>query len=103
MQLVPTLLPAMAAMIEGSRIPSIVRMVIAESGNFPDLARIWHDDLLAPAIASLASVIARAQGRGEIRPGDPRLYVISLIGPMLATLLYRQRLCRASLQQRRPC
>ena len=88
-QLLPMLLPAMAAMIEGSRIPSIVKMVIGESRNFPDLARIWHDDLLAPAIATLAGVIARAQARGEIRAGDPRLYVFSLIGPILATLLYR--------------
>jgi AcrR family transcriptional regulator len=87
--LVPMLLPAMAAMIENGRIPAMVKMVIGESRNFPDLARIWHDDLLAPAIAGFTGVIARAQTRGEIRPGDPRLYVFSLIGPMLMTLLYR--------------
>jgi AcrR family transcriptional regulator len=88
-ELTPMLLPAMAAMIAESRIPALVKMVIGESRNFPDLARIWHDDLLAPAIATFAGVIARAQKRGEVRPGDPRLYVFSLIGPMLATMLYR--------------
>jgi AcrR family transcriptional regulator len=88
-QLIPMLLAAMAAMIEESRIPAMAKMVIGESRNFPDLARIWHNDLLAPAIATFAGVIARAQARGELRSGDPRLYVFSLIGPMLATLLYR--------------
>jgi len=88
-QLIPVVLAAMAAMIEQSRIPAMAKMVIGESRNFPDLARIWHDNLLAPAIATFAALIARAQTRGEIRSGDPRLFVFSLIGPMLATLLYR--------------
>lgn len=87
--LAPQILAAVARAMEGERLPAIVKMVIGESRNFPDLARIWHDDLLAKAIAALAGVIERAQARGEVRPGDPRLHAFSLLGPMLMGGLYR--------------
>jgi hypothetical protein len=37
-------------MMEGGQVPAIARMVIGESRNFPDLARIWYDDVVASVI-----------------------------------------------------
>ena len=42
----PQLLKQVAAMMGSSRIPAVARMVIGER-DFPDLARIWHDDVVA--------------------------------------------------------
>src|SRR5215469_14266907 len=39
-ELVPRLLSHAAGMMKGGRMPAIARMVIGESRNFPDLARI---------------------------------------------------------------
>jgi len=58
-------------------------MVIAESGNFPDLARVWHDEVVSRALGVVTGVIERAQGRGEVLPGDPRYHAFSMIAPML--------------------
>jgi AcrR family transcriptional regulator len=88
-KLAPRILLAIAQAMEEDRLAALVKMVIGESRNFPDLARIWHDDLLATAIDGLSGVIARAQSRGELRAGDPRLHVFSLLGPMLMAVLYR--------------
>ena len=34
--------------------------------------------------------IARAQARGEVAPGDPRLHAFSLIGPMVMVMPFRE-------------
>src|SRR5215475_8751764 len=72
-QLAPRLLSRAAGTMKSSRLLAIARMVIGESRNFPDLARMWHDDVVASVIGIVTGVIARAQARGEVAPGDPRL------------------------------
>ena len=64
--------------------------MIGESRNFPELARVWHDRLVSPALQLLSGLIARAQARGEIRAGDPRLQAFSLITPMLVGVIWRE-------------
>jgi len=87
-ELAPQLLSRAAKMMEGGRVPAIARMVIGESRNFPDLARIWHDDVVASVIGIVTGIIARAQWRGEVTPGDPRLHAFSLMGPMVMAMLF---------------
>lgn len=68
----------------------LVRMIIAESGNFPELARAWHDAVVAPALGTLTAAIERAQVAGEVRPGVARLMALSVIGPMLTGAMWRE-------------
>jgi AcrR family transcriptional regulator len=89
-ELAPRLLSRAAAMMKGGRVPAIARMVIGEARNFPDLARIWHDDVVASVIGMVAGIIARAQAGGEVAPGDPRLHAFSLMGPMVMAMLFRE-------------
>lgn len=88
--LAPLLLERFVQIATASPLPKVARMVIGESQNFPDLARVWHDDVVSQAIGLLSEVIARAQARGELAPGRPRFYAMSLIGPMLMGLLWRE-------------
>jgi AcrR family transcriptional regulator len=69
---------------------AIAKMVIGESRNFPALARHWHEAVVAPTLSLLIGVIARAQERGEVRPGDPRLYAVQLVGPFVLAVLWRE-------------
>jgi AcrR family transcriptional regulator len=68
----------------------VVKMVIGESRNFPELARVWHDALVARALALVSGAIAQAQARGEVKPGDPRVYAIGLISPILLGVIWRE-------------
>jgi AcrR family transcriptional regulator len=88
--LVPKLLSRAAVMMSSGRVPAIARMVIGESRNFPDLARIWHDDVVAGVIRTVTGIVARAQARHEVAPGDPHLHAFSLIGPMVMAMLFRE-------------
>lgn len=77
-----------------ARLPvgAVAKIVIGESRNFPELARVWHDEVASKAIGALTAVIERAQQRGEVRAGDPRLYAFSLVGPMVLGALWRATL-----------
>lgn len=74
----------------GAHFGPVIKMVIGESRNFPELARVWHDQMVEPGLGILTGVIARAQARGEVRPGDPRAFCVSLISPILAAVLVRE-------------
>jgi len=76
----------------------LAKMVIAEAGNFPELARVWHDDLVAHALGALTQAIAAAQARGEVREGDPRAYALEVIGPILLGVIWREVFVPAGAQ-----
>jgi AcrR family transcriptional regulator len=80
----------MLAMLTATRIGAVAKMVIGESRNFPDLAQVWHDELVSRALGIMTGVIARAQARGEVRTGDPRLHAFSIIGPVLLGVLWTE-------------
>lgn len=83
-------LPRFAEIVVHMRIGAVAKMVVGESGNFPELARVWYDDVISRAVSTLSGLIARAQARGEIRDGDPRTHAFSIIGPMLIGAIWRE-------------
>ncbi|KRB42932.1 TetR/AcrR family transcriptional regulator [Phenylobacterium sp. Root700] len=84
------LVKVLAGVVATTPVGGIVKMVIGESRNFPELAQAWHDQLVRPALAAMTQAIAAAQARGELRPGDPRLHAISLISPLLVGVVWRE-------------
>lgn len=72
------------------RITGVIRLVVAESRNHPELARIWHETAVRPGLKLISGLIAAAQARGEVRPGDPRCFAFGLMGPMLLTVIWRE-------------
>lgn len=68
----------------------VLKMVVGEARNFPEVARVWHDDLVAHVLGALTDAIRAAQARGEVRPGDPRLYAFGVIGPILLGVIWQE-------------
>jgi AcrR family transcriptional regulator len=85
-----TAFSTVARVAEETPLGGVVKMVIGESRNFPELAQVWHDALAARALSLMSGAIARAQARGEVRPGDPRLFAVSLISPLLMGVIWRE-------------
>lgn len=79
------------ALVAGTtRLGAVIKLVIGESRNFPELARVWHDEVVSRALAALSGALARAQARGEIRAGDPRLQAFSIMGPILTGVIWQE-------------
>ena len=84
------MLPRFAEVVTVLPVGAVAKMVIGESRNFPELAKVWHDDVILQALGLLAGLIERAQARGEVRPGDPRTHAFSIIGPMMIGVIWRE-------------
>lgn len=89
-ELIRLIIPRAAEIASQSHLGKVIKMVIGESGNFPEIARVWHDDVIARGLGILTSIITRAQERGEIRAGDPRQYALSLASPLLISVIFRE-------------
>jgi AcrR family transcriptional regulator len=79
-----------ATLVTTTPLGGVAKMVISESGNFPELARLWYDELVSQLIAAVAAAIEAAQARGEVKPGDPRIYALQLAAPLLMAVLWRE-------------
>ncbi|WP_168075695.1 TetR/AcrR family transcriptional regulator [Caulobacter sp. SSI4214] len=75
---------------ETTRLGAVIKLVIGESRNFPELARVWHDEVVSRTLSALSGALSRAQARGELRQGDPRLHAFSLMGPLLMGVVWRE-------------
>jgi AcrR family transcriptional regulator len=89
-QLIRLIVPRVAELADKSNLGRVIKMVVAESGNFPEIARVWYDDVVAKAIGLMTAIIERAQARGEVRTGDARQHALSLMAPMLAAVIFRE-------------
>lgn len=79
-----------AAVVAHTPLGGVLKMVVGEARNFPEIARVWHDELVSQAIGAMTTAIARAQARGEVKPGDPRIYALQLTAPLLVAVLWRE-------------
>jgi AcrR family transcriptional regulator len=91
-EVIRTLLPRFAEITARVPVGAVAKMVIGESRNFPELAKVYYDLVVSQAIALLSGLIERAQAKGEVRAGDARLHAMTLMGPMLMGLLWRETL-----------
>ena len=85
-------LPRFAALTGQVRVGAVAKMVIGESRNFPELAKVWHDEVVTKALGMIGGLIERAQAKGEVRAGEPRLHAFTLMGPMMMGVLWRETL-----------
>lgn len=88
--LLPMVLGRLAQLAQAAPLGAVAKMVIGESRNFPDLAKVWHDAVAAQGLALVAGMVERAQAKGEVKAGDPRLFAVSIIGAMMLGILWRE-------------
>jgi AcrR family transcriptional regulator len=88
--LIRTFLPRLAEIVTRVPIGAVAKMVVGESRNFPELAKVWHDDVVQKAVGVISELIEHAQARGEVRPGNPRIHAFSIVGPMMLGVLWRE-------------
>jgi AcrR family transcriptional regulator len=89
--LLERLLLTFAAVVD-SRVGAIPKLVIAEAGNFPDLARFYLDEVVRRGLRLIGTILRRGIGSGEFRPIDVDHAVFCVIAPMLIAALWKNSL-----------
>lgn len=87
------MMAVMGQKIEHGQTAILPKIIMAEAGNFPELARIWRSEVIDKGLGMLTAVIAKGIARGEIRelPSDmPIEYVARLcVAPLLMCVIWR--------------
>ncbi|HEY7978056.1 MAG TPA: TetR/AcrR family transcriptional regulator [Rhizomicrobium sp.] len=65
------------------------KIIVAEAGNFPELARFYRDEIIDKGLGAMTSVIARGVERGEFRDVNPDHVARMMIAPILLSIFWR--------------
>lgn len=75
--------------LHGTPASAIPKLMLAEAGNFPDLARFYHAEVVERGTNLLRRLLHRAVERGEFRAIDVDNAVFCIIGPVIMSMLWR--------------
>ncbi|MGZ8289599.1 MAG: TetR/AcrR family transcriptional regulator [Telluria sp.] len=67
----------------------INKLVMAEAGNFPDLARFYQEEVIKRGTTAMAGMLERAVERGEFRPMNINVMTQVLIAPVLMLMTWK--------------
>ncbi len=79
----------MKAVAGDPRRSAIPKLVISESGHFPEIAVFYLNEVIGPALAQLTALIRRGVESGEFRKVDPANTARLLVAPFLMTVIWR--------------
>lgn len=68
---------------------AIPKLILAEAGNFPELAHFYRTEVIERAFALLGAVLARGVAAGEFRKLDGAHMTRCIVAPILLTALWR--------------
>jgi TetR/AcrR family transcriptional regulator len=67
----------------------ISKLIMSEANNFPDLARFFQEEVIAPGHAMVRAVLQRGIDRQEFRTMNMNLTVHSVISPLLFVIMWK--------------
>jgi AcrR family transcriptional regulator len=72
----------------GTRRREIVRLILSEAGRFPDVAAVYHREVLSRGMRLLRRIAERAIARGEFRSDELVRFPQLAIAPGIVALLW---------------
>lgn len=92
-QLLRTLLMGWWQQIGSTRLAGVVKLVISESRNFPDIAQYYHDRVIVRGRSLLRAALERGIAQGEFREMDVESCIDVAIAPLLMLVVWDYSLC----------
>jgi len=90
-ELLERLLRTVAGVVE-TEVGAIPKLVVAEAGNFPELARFYLDEVVRRGLRLIGSILQRGIERGEFRALDVEHAAFCVFGPILLAALWKNSL-----------
>jgi AcrR family transcriptional regulator len=84
--------------IGATRLGGITKLMMSEAGNFPELAKFYHDDVITRGLGIFTAIIQRGVTRGEFRPVAIEYAPRICAAPVLMLMLWQHSfdLCGAA-------
>jgi AcrR family transcriptional regulator len=88
-ELLRTVVSGMWSNVGNTLLSGIPKLILAESGNFPDLARFYYQEVILRGFALMANILKRGIQQGEFRDLDVEPTARAMMGPLLLMMLWR--------------
>ncbi|QID16585.1 TetR/AcrR family transcriptional regulator [Nitrogeniibacter mangrovi] len=75
--------------VAGSALSGIPKLVIAEAGNFPEVARFYYEEVISRARDMVAGTLREGVATGEFRAIDADYAWRIVVAPLLMSILWR--------------
>jgi len=79
-------------------VSGIPKLIFAEAGNFPDLARFYVAEVVEPGHEVIAAILRRGIERGEFRAVDPVQTAPLIAAPLVVIMMWRNSLAQHGSQ-----
>jgi AcrR family transcriptional regulator len=80
----------------------IVKLVMAEANNFPDIASFYRDEVISRGTTMFANMLQRGIDRGEFRPIDVPTMTQVIIAPVLMLMMWKHSFGPCNLSEMDP-
>ncbi|MBC7414980.1 MAG: TetR/AcrR family transcriptional regulator [Herminiimonas sp.] len=75
--------------IGDTKLSGISKLIMAESGNFPEVARFYHEEVMSRAQRMIVRMLERGMARGEFRALDAAQATQIVMAPMLVLMMWK--------------
>ena len=73
----------------GTRLSGVSKLILSESNNFPDVARYYHDRVIARGRALMRAVLQHGVNRGEFHVPDLEKSIDVILAPLMMLVIWR--------------
>jgi AcrR family transcriptional regulator len=72
-----------------TKLSGICKLIMAESGNFPELARFYHEEVISRGDAMITHLLQRGIARGEFRQIDAQQLTNVIVAPVIMLMMWK--------------
>ena len=87
-ELLRTMLRRWWTELASTRASGLVKLILMEAGNFPEIAQFYNDEVILRGQALIASILRRGMEQGEFVAMDPEVMTHVLIAPVIMLMLW---------------
>ena len=88
-ELLRSVVKGMWSKVGGTLLSGIPKLIIAESRNFPELARFYYEEVICRGVGVMQGILARGVQQGEFRAIDAEPTARAMMGPVLLMMLWQ--------------
>jgi AcrR family transcriptional regulator len=75
--------------VGNTQLAGISKLIMAEAGNFPELARFYHEEVISRGDAMITKVLLRGIASGEFRNIDAPAMTRIIVAPVIMLMLWK--------------
>lgn len=76
--------------IGSTKLAGITKLMMAESGNFPEVAKFYYDEVISRSHAIVGRLLERGVARGEFRAVDVKQSTQVIVAPMVMLMMWQR-------------